>query len=104
MIALGIFNAIKQEHHRRRHLRLAMDELQAECAAEVDLAYKEYAETCSKIVLNMTQSFFDRSLTDDEAKAKADRDAEIALLRYEQRVDNANETFERKLNSLLRNY
>lgn len=52
----------------------------------------------------MTQSFFDRSLTDDEAKAKADRNAEIALLRYEQRVDNANETFERKLNSLLRNY
>lgn len=98
MITLNIIKAFKQERLRRRRIRAAMDELQAECAAEVNLAHKEYADACAKILYAMAQNW-----ETDNATAKADREAEIALLRYEQRVNDAHETYERKLNLLLYN-
>lgn len=98
MIALGIINNLKQELLRRRRLRNAIGELDAECKAEVDLAHKEYADACAKILYAMAQNW-----ETDNATAKADRDQEIALLRYEQRINDAHETYERKLNLLLYN-
>lgn len=95
---MGIINNLRQELLRRRRLRNAIGELDAECKAEVNLAHKEYADACAKILYAMAQNW-----ETDNATAKADREAEIALLRYEQRVNDAHETYERKLNLLLYN-
>lgn len=95
---MGIISGLRQELLRRRRLRDAIDELDAECKAEVDLAHKEYTDACAKILYAMAQNW-----ETDNAMAKADRDQEIARLHCEQRINDAHETYERKLNLLLYN-